>query len=201
MSEFLFKSIGDRITYCRSSLQLTRKELIDEWAESSLPTLVRWELGTCKVAKKKLPSLIFYFNKKGLIVTESWILDGSGSPPILIDENIFDSQDFDSLVQENYLLLNKKIKNFIFGQVKNNLLSPYIKYGDYVGGSDIPLEQLTSIIGEIVFFRKDNALFVGVLESVGEQITLRNHDRISQDSHHRNAIKSAGKIQWITRRP
>ncbi|WP_298624494.1 hypothetical protein [uncultured Legionella sp.] len=132
MTECLINSIGDRITYCRSSLQLTRKELIDEWEGASVPTLVRWELGTVKIPAKKIPSLVIYFNSKGLIVTESWISQGSGTPPILINEQIFEEIDFDSLAQENLLDLNRKTKNFLFGQVKNNLLSPYIRYGGSV---------------------------------------------------------------------
>ena len=39
MSETLTKSIGDRITYCRSSLGLTRKELSENWGDASVPVL------------------------------------------------------------------------------------------------------------------------------------------------------------------
>lgn len=53
MAELLNNSVGDRIIYCRSSLQLTRKELVEAWSEVSLPTLVRWELGTGKITEKK----------------------------------------------------------------------------------------------------------------------------------------------------
>ena len=140
------------------------------------------------------------FNQNGLIVTESWILQGSGSPPILMGENAFEALDFDSLAQENLLLLNKKIKNFVFGQVKNNLLSPCIKYGDYVGGSDVSLDVLGSLIGEIMFLKQHNGLIAGILETDGEQVILRNIDRISKECFNKKSIESAGKIQWIARR-
>lgn len=200
MAELLNNSVGDRIIYCRSSLQLTRKELVEAWSEVSLPTLVRWELGTGKITEKKIPSLIHYFNQNGLIVTESWILHGSGSPPILMGEHAFETLDFDSLVQENLLILNKKIKNFVFGQVKNNLLSPCIKYGDYIGGSDVSLSILGSLVGEMMFLRQNNGLSAGILETDGEQVILRSIDRISQECFNKKSIEFAGKIQWIARR-
>jgi hypothetical protein len=201
MIECLINSMGDRITYCRSTLQLTRKELIDEWAGASIPTLVRWELGTVKIPEKKISSLVSYFNLKGLIVTKDWIFQGSGTPPVLISEQLFDEIDFDSLVQENLLELNRKIKNFIFGQVKNNLLSPHIRYGDYVGGSKIPLKVLNTLCGDIVFLKNSNGLNIGVLDECEDQLILRNFERSVQNSFSTDSIDLVGKIQWIAKRP
>ena len=201
MTETLINSIGDRITYCRSSLQLTRKELIDEWQGASIPTLVRWELGTVKIPTKKIPSLVIYFNLKGLIVTESWISQGLGASPILINEQIFEEIDFDSLVQETLLILNRKTKNFIFGQVRNNLLSPYIRYGDYVGGNKIPISILNTLSGDIIFLKNSNGLNVCILEECEEQLILRNFDRSVQNTFRDESIELLGKIQWIAKRP
>jgi len=201
MTECLINSVGDRITYCRSSLHLTRKELVDEWAGASVPTLVRWELGTVKIPAKKIPSLVDYFNLKGLIVTETWISQGSGPPPILMSEHIFEDIDFDSLVQENLLTLNRKTKNFIFGQVKNNLLSPHIRYGDYVGGSKIPMKVLNTFCGDIIFLKNLNGLNIGILEDCASQLILRNFERSVQNSFSSDSIELVGKIQWIAKRP
>ena len=201
MTESLINSIGDRITYCRSSLQLTRKELVEEWAGASVPTLVRWELGAVKIPGKKIPSLVDYFNGKGLIVTESWISQGSGTPPIQMSEKLFEEIDFDSLVQENLLELNRKIKGFVFGQVKNNLLSPYIRYGDYVGGSKVPIKVLHTFSGDIIFLKNSTGINIGVLDGSEDQLLLRNFERSVQNSFITESIELAGKIQWIARRP
>ncbi|MFT4058916.1 MAG: helix-turn-helix transcriptional regulator [Legionella sp.] len=201
MTECLINSVGDRITYCRSSLHLTRKELIDEWAGASVPTLVRWELGTVKIPAKKIPSLVDYFNLKGLIVTVSWISQGVGAPPILMSEKIFEEIDFDSLAQENLLELNRKTKNFIFGQVKNNLLSPYIRYGDYVGGSKILIKVLNTFCGDLIFLKNPSGFNIGILEECAEQLILRNFERSVQNSFNTDSIELAGKIQWIAKRP
>ena len=201
MSESSANAIGDRITYCRSSLILTRKELIDEWFGASLPTLVRWELGKVKIPAKKIPSLVQYFHNKGLLVSENWILNGSGAPPILMRENSFDEPDFDSLAQEDLLNLNKKINNFIFGQVRNNLMSPFIKYGDYIGGKNLSTDLLVSFKGDIIFVKLTTGLVTGILEECEPKIILMNFGKIITEPYKQDLIESIGKIQWIIRRP
>tara|TARA_Y100000588_G_C14165272_1_gene886628 strand:+ start:332 stop:517 length:186 start_codon:yes stop_codon:yes gene_type:complete len=54
MMALSLNSVGDRITYCRSSLNLTRKELANNWGGASIPTLARWELNTVNIPKKKI---------------------------------------------------------------------------------------------------------------------------------------------------
>ena len=201
MSESSANAIGDRITYCRSSLILTRKELIDEWLGASLPTLVRWELGKVKIPAKKIPLLVQYFHSKGLLVSENWILNGSGTPPILMRENSFDEPDFDSLAQEDLLNLNKKINNFIFGQVRNNLMSPFIKYGDYIGGKNLSTDLLVSFKGDIIFVKLTTGLVTGILEECEPKIILMNFGKIITEPYKQDLIESIGKIQWIIRRP
>lgn len=201
MTECITNSMGDRITYCRSSLQLTRKELVDDWGGASVPTLVRWELGTVKIPTKKIPTLVSYFNSKGLIVTQSWISEGFGAPPILMGEQIFQEIDFDSLVQESFLAINRKIKNFVYGQVKNNLLSPYLRYGDYAGGNIVPLDFLPTLCGDIILLKIANGLSVGVLERCENQLILRNFERSVQSSFSIDMIELVGKIQWTAKRP
>lgn len=201
MSEHLTNSIGDRITYCRSSLQLTRKELIEEWKGASLPTLSRWELGMVKIPIKKIPSLVHYFYEKGLIVSDNWIINGAGAPPFVLQDNTFDELDFDSFAQEELLSINRKQKNFIFGQVKNNLISPHIKYGDYIGGKVISCSLDSTLRGEMVFVKLKTGLVAGFLENLDSQIVLKNLDNHATENYKLDIVESAGKIQWIIRRP
>ena len=201
MNEHLTNSIGDRITYCRSSLQLTRKNLIEEWLGASLPTLARWELGTVKIPTKKIPSLVHYFFEKGLIVTEGWILSGLGAPPILMHDNAFDELDFDSLAQEELLSINRKIQNFIFGQVRNNLITPYIKYGDYIGGKDLLNSLNNSLKGDMVFVKLKTGLVAGFLDDFVSQLVLRDMAGLTTETYKMDLVESIGKIQWIIRRP
>ena len=152
MADVITNTMGDRITYCRSSLCLTRKELIEKWRGASIPTLARWELDIVKIPQKKLLSLIAFFHENGLLVTEAWLKDSLGTPPLLLQNDQFDEVDFDSIAQEKLLDVNRQLKNFIFGQVKNNLMNPVIKYGDYIGGINL-IDNLESgfMPGELIF--------------------------------------------------
>lgn len=202
MADVITNTIGDRITYCRSSLCLTRKELAEKWGCASIPTLARWELDTVKVPLKKLISMINFFQQHGLFVTESWLKDGVGAPPLLLQKDQFDEIDFDSIAQEQLLDINRQIGNFIFGQVKNNFMSPFIKYGDYIGGVGLhDNTEIKSLQGELVFLKKRvTGLVAGVLKESTNQVEIKNFDKVIEliDNEHVEAI---GKIQWIVRRP
>lgn len=202
MSEVINNTVGDRITYCRSSLCLTRKELAEKWGGASIPTLARWELDTVRIPQKKLLSLLDFFHRNGLSVKEPWLKDGFGSPPLLLYSDLFNEVDFDSIAQEKLLDVNKQVNNFIFGQVKNNLLAPYIKYGDYVGGVNLIGNLEFSVIqGELIFLRKKvTGLIVGVVKEFGNMINIQNFEKTTEtiDSE---MVEAIGKIQWIVRRP
>lgn len=200
MIETITNSIGDRITYCRSSLCLTRKELIDKWGEASVPTLARWELDTVLIPNKKLISLVEFFQSQGLFVIENWIKDGYGTPPVLLKSEL-EEFDFDCLAQEKLLDLNRQIKHFAFGQVKNNLMAPIIKYGDYIGGSNLLNEiEISTLIGELIFIKKSGSGFlVGILEDIQKEITIRNFSNIKEIIKG-TQIDLLGRIQWIIRR-
>jgi len=200
MHETLMNSIGDRITYCRSSLKLTRKDLSEQWQMASVPTIARWELNAVKIPLKKLSSLIDFFYNNGLIVSQAWILNQSETPPIFLRNNTFDELDFDSLAQENLLNVNIQEKNFTFGQVKNTLISPFIKYGDYVGGNNCPISSLNAFIGDAIFLKRDSGIVVGILDQYENEIVLKNFNN-HQESFDKNLFESAGRIKWIVRRP
>lgn len=200
MHETLMNTIGDRITYCRSSLKLTRKDLSEQWKMASVPTIARWELDVVKIPLKKLISLVDFFCSHGLIVTQSWILNQSETPPLFIRNNAFDELDFDSLAQENLLNVNIQEKNFTFGQVKNTLISPFIKYGDYVGGNNCQFSSLTAPIGDLIFLKRISGIVVGILDQYKDEIILKSFTN-QQESFDKTLVESAGKIKWIVRRP
>lgn len=200
MHETLMNTIGDRITYCRSSLKLTRKDLSEQWKMASVPTIARWELDVVKIPLKKLSSLIEFFHNNGLIVSQAWILSQSETPPIFLRNNAFDELDFDSLAQENLLNVNMQEKNFTFGQVKNTLIAPFIKYGDYVGGNNCSFSSLAQAVGDVVFLKRASGMVVGILDKYEEVIILKNFTN-HQESFDINLVESIGKVKWVVRRP
>lgn len=202
MNEVIKNTLGDRITYCRSSLSLTRKELSILWKGASIPTISRWELDSVRIPIKKLNSLIEFFNGKGLIVSQEWLLEGTGIPAFLLRNDKFDEPDFDSLAQEKLLDINRQVNNFVFGQVKNNFLSPFIKYGDYIGGININnIESISNFLtGEVVFFKKTSSITVGILQEIDHQIMVSGFNKENEAIDIAN-IDAIGKVQWIIRRP
>lgn len=203
MNEVITNTLGDRITYCRSSLFLTRKELSDLWVGASIPTISRWELDSVRIPMKKLTSLIEFFTNQGLIVSQEWLLEGTGIPPFLLRDDKFDEPDFDSLAQEKLLDINRQVKNFVFGQVKNNFLSPFIKYGDYIGGINNihNYESISNfLIGELIFFKKISNITVGILQEIDNQIIISGFNKENEAINIEN-IDAIGKVQWIIRRP
>ncbi len=167
---------------------------------ASVPTIARWELDAVKIPLKKLSSLIDFFSNNGLIVTQGWILNQSEAPPILINNNAFDELDFDSLAQENLLNVNMQEKNFTFGQVKNTLIAPFIKYGDYVGGNNCEFSSLTSVVGDVIFLKRISGIVVGILDKYEDEIILKNFTN-HHESFDKSVIESVGRVKWIVRRP
>lgn len=197
---FSLGSIGDRITYCRSSLNLTRKDLAKCWGRASIPSLARWELNTVTIPQKKLESLVSFFNEQGLLVNVNWIKNGEGIPPVNLGSDIFDKVDFDTLAQESLLSINQKQTNFCFGQVKTNLLFPFVKYGDYIGGIKHSKKRISSLQGEFIFVLKGNDMLTGVCLLEKNFLILEglkgNTENLNIES-----IDALGKLQWLIRRP
>ena len=203
MNETLTNSMGDRITYCRSALGLTRKELAERWGGASVPSIARWELDTVKIPEKKLLAMICFFFDCGLVITEEWIISGTGTPPLLIKNDLFKDLDFDSLAQENLLNINMQQKGFIFGQVRNNLVSPVIKYGDYIGGISsfncLNKDIAKSFTDELIFIKKKTGLLVGIFKDIQQEIIIRNFAGASEVVNSDN-LEAVGRVQWIVRR-
>lgn len=203
MMTLSLNSVGDRITYCRSSINMTRLELANLWLGASVPTISRWELNTINIPRKKLESLVEFFNKENLLVNINWILSGEGIPPVKLSHDMFDNVDFDSLAQETLLNMNQKRANFCFGQVKNNILSPFIKYGDYVGGLKYQNKNILPLSGELIFIQKDADIFSGICVFEDDKLYLGSIVGIKaySDNLFVKDPDAIGKIECLIRRP
>lgn len=190
------KTIGDRITYCRSTIGLTRKELAQLWGQASVPTLSRWELDDIEPNFKKISSIAEFFCAKGLIVSPDWIKDGMGIAPSLLNMQEFNEDAFDDLCEESFLSLNQKIKNFTYYKVTSNFFSPIIRYGDYVAGVKIE-NSISDHLNSLVFVVQENSVFVGFL-GFDEVITVTNSLGKTLKFPTYNLL---AKINWTAIRP
>ena len=192
----MLQTIGDRITYCRSIIGLTRKELANKWDDASIPTIARWELDTVQPSSKKIQALADFFCSNGLIVSLEWIEFGTGSIPSLLNMKEFREDQFDDLCEQNFLDLHQKVKDFSYYKVTSNFFSPIIRYGDYVAGLKIS-SHVESYINSLVFVVNDNTVHVGFLcfdngfflkNALEKKMVLNNYDLLV-------------KIQWTAIRP
>lgn len=166
------KTIGDRITYCRSTIGLTRKEFSLLWGEASVPTLSRWELDVIEPTPKKISSVAEFFCSKGLVVSPDWIQNGTGLSPSHLNMKEFTEDDFDEMCDQSFLNLNQKIKDFIYYKVTTNFFAPVIRYGDYVGGVKLD-GDLSNNWNSLVFIVHDNTVHVGFLIE-SQKVTIKN---------------------------
>ena len=193
---YILRTIGDRITYCRSTISLTRKELANKWGDASVPTIARWELDTVQPSSKKIQVLTDFFCSRGLIVSSEWIEFGTGAIPSLLDMKEFREDQFDDLCDKSFFDLHQKIKDFTHYKVTSNFFSPVIRYGDYVAGLKIA-SNYESHINSLVFAVNKNTVYVGFLgfdngfflkNALEKKFILNEHDLLV-------------KIQWTAIRP
>jgi len=190
------KTVGDRITYCRASIRLTRKELADIWGEASVPTLARWELNNNEPSQKKLSSITDFFCSKGLIVSPDWLKNGSGLAPSILNMEEFTEDDFDDMCEKTFLTLNQKIKNFIYYKVTTNFFAPTVRYGDYIGGTKIT-NSIAENINSFVFVVHENSVYAGFL-NYNEKVVIKNSQGKTLEFDDCSII---AKVNWTAVRP
>lgn len=190
----MFNSTGERITYCRSLLGISRVEMAEKiGALISLPTLARWEANTVEPTAKKIEILASFFIQNGISVNSDWLKAGKGQPPFSINLSKFDNTQFDELAYSALAGVKSRVRDFFFQQVNNNFLKPIITYGDYIGGV---VEQDKKIMDKkLCFIYFDNVVTAGFYYYKTDSITNLGGETQSLN----NAI--LGEIQWIVRRP
>jgi transcriptional regulator with XRE-family HTH domain len=193
----MFHTLGERITYCRNLLNLSRNNLVENLkGEISLPTLARWELNTVIPSKKKIEMLKSYFEKNGIQINPEWLKNGVGYPPVSLELKKFDCFQFDEVAYTSLVAIRNQIKDFYFSQVNSNYFQPVVSFGDYVGGILEPNKKLLN--NKLCFLFTENIATVGIYLHDKNILSNREGDiyeiRDSQD------IK-IGEAQWIIRRP
>jgi transcriptional regulator with XRE-family HTH domain len=197
--EDLLKTIGDRITYCRSLIGLTRKEFSSVWGKVSVPTLSRWELDVIQPSPKKIAALVDFFCSKGLMIVPEWLEKGIGIPPAMLHTKEFVEEQFDAICEYTFKLIFHNINNhLIYYKVTSNFFSPVIRYGDYVGGTKISDNKIFEYVGSLVFIVQDNSVCVGFLNSLNNTMTLKNAQGKTTEFVNYGLI---AKVDWTAIRP
>lgn len=194
------KTIGERISYCRKLLNLTRNEVADEYQEVTLSTLERWENNKVQVKERNILAFIKYLTIKGLPVTLEWLRYGAGNPPMLFSQNNDGvNMTFDEVANLSAEHIRSSAANFIYFQVNNNLFEPILRYGDYAGG--IISEKLDLLNGKLCFYKNHKSIIVGFLNFIDDNnfsIIGFNKNDIKQFTRDDNCV--FGELNWLMRR-
>lgn len=191
-------TLGERILFCRSLLDLTRPELIKDLKIVSESTYARWELGTIKIPEKRILQLVDYYSSKGMIVASEWLRYGTGNIPFFITDNFINKVNFDEIAFLTAEKLKTKIDKFIYFQINNTFYDPVINYGDYVGG--IQREDIKLLDAKLCFFKNNDGILVGIFH-----YSSKNKGRITNCSNISKEIiitqgTIMGGVNWIMKR-
>lgn len=155
-------TIGERLSYCRNVLGLSRPELVSAIKNLSVTTLSRWELNYIDIPILQLERMHKFFNKSGILVSLEWLESGLGSPPI--NSNLLPAEKYnhDEITYFVYSSLKKNIENIENFIVTNNFLEPFINKGDYV--LCVKKKLSLELSSKICYTIDDNGLTVGYLD-------------------------------------
>lgn len=189
----MYDTIGERISYCRNLLGISRDELACSSKVASVATLARWELDYTEIPKLKLEKLIEFFQLNGIDVNIGWILFNNGRSPINTNLQKIDSLNFDELAYVTLSNLKSTIENFEICQINNNFFEPILRSGDYIGGiSDNNIETLTN---KLCYIEHDKMLSVGIFNF--EQMGIVNFFKQIIKINNTTRI---GAVSWIAKR-
>jgi transcriptional regulator with XRE-family HTH domain len=189
----MYNTVGERISYCRNLLGISRREFVNAFGKITLPTLSRWELDYTAIPTLKLDSLINFFQLNGIDVSAEWILSNNGHPPINTNLQSLDKLNFDELAYITLSNLKNNIEHFEIYQINNNFFEPMLYNGDYVGG--ILNNNLEMLVNKLCYVIQDKMLYAGIF----------NFDRTAIFNYYKQSIKindtsKIGVISWIAKR-
>lgn len=207
---------GARLKYLRSILQLTRAEIEEKYKLPEI-TLKSWENGTNKLTKNGIKRCIAVYQSKGLMVDESWIVEGRGLDPTVRRslEHYFSMPSSTELpveANEDLAMMSdaKKFRdlypNAVIMVVTNNEMSPYYEAGSYVGGIlEEEAKNWEKLVGKdcIVHLKDGGQYFRRVYQdSLGRfNIACVNPDVSAvQPVMYAPDIKGLAQVIWIRKR-
>ena len=189
----MFDSIGERICYCRSLLNLSQREFANEF-NISKPTITRWESNAVKIPPNKLNELVEAFKKHGILVSTHWINTGIGTLPLNQNSCELEALNFDEIT---YLALNdlrQKIKNFEIFQINTKFFEPILGYADYIAG--VPTNDKASVNGKLCFVITSKDVVTGIYNYADQTLKIF-FDKLF---HIKDDIYTIGEVLWSAKR-
>lgn len=189
----MYKTIGERITYCRNLLGISRREFVEAIGDLSLPTLSRWELNYTEISKPKVEILVNFLKQSGIDVGVEWILTENGQAPINRNLVDFEKLNFDEISYITLSNLKNQIENFEIYQINSNFFEPVIYYGDYIGG--LPHSNFEMLTNKLCFIIQNKLVSIGIFNF--EHMNISN---IYKQTIKIDVITKIGAVLWLAKR-
>lgn len=142
-NEIEFENASFRLKKLRRLLNLTAKDLSDE-AGIPLDTIRSWESPSrTSLTAKGAIRLIEFFKSKKIDCTIDWLLYGYGLPPISSTDKVIYEENQKLQAQE----FQKKYKNSVVIEVKDDAMTPFLVPGDLLGGIEYTTNHLSELDG------------------------------------------------------
>lgn len=133
-----------RLKHLRN-LTRNKRPFFEEKYSIPIVTLKSWENGTTKISVTTAKKLVDIYLNEGLIVSEDWIINGSGLGPknvsdvgkYFTDPNLeiteSENEEEISMIKDANIFKNSH-NNAVIMMVSNDEMLPFYRAGDYVGG-------------------------------------------------------------------
>ena len=165
---------GERLRRARILAGISTRREFEEKHGISANTLQGWEQGKNPLSEKGARRVAAALKGEGLICTIDWLIHGTGMPPrpyemvsagvsrsintnpSLADMNL---KEEESIYQE-IQLFRQRNPHAIVLTVADNAMEPYYSIGDYIGGVQIPHEEIGLYLNSICILELENNLIL-----------------------------------------
>ena len=149
----------DRIKTARRIAGLSKRVLHDRYHLNS-HTLASLEIGRSVLSEEWGRRFCQALQKEKVLCITEWLFKGTGTPPKRLHDQEFAIMHERQLIEDSKIFndetaIKQEIKAFIAGHkdnilsiVKDDAMSPFFEFGDYVGGRRIPQESIEQMLGE-----------------------------------------------------
>ena len=165
---------GERLRRARILAGISTRREFEEKHGISANTLQGWEQGKNPLSEKGARRVASALKCEGLICTIDWLIHGTGMPPrpyemvnagvsnsisanpSLADMNLKEEE----AIYQEIQLFRQKNPNAIVLTVADNAMEPYYSVGDYIGGVQIPPEEISLYLNSICILELENNLIL-----------------------------------------
>jgi transcriptional regulator with XRE-family HTH domain len=174
---------GERLKRARILAGLNTRREFEQKFNISSNTLQGWEQGKNPLSEKGARRVVEALKQQGLLCTVEWLMKGSGMPPrpyemvhagiqepLLHDQTVaeLNLKEEESIYQESQLFKQQN-PNSIIINIVDDAMEPYFRIGDYIGGIQVPNEDIANFIGNVCILELENNVILARLLQAGTE--------------------------------